>query len=194
MAKKQRSNEPALPVQPGVTGRVEGPNVILRAEDGTFMRVPIAGAAPKEEKVEPFAKYEFIEIQRLYRLGVDSVDIAAKLLGFDRNEVRGRYGASLKEYSTANLSDELVKRLEEAGDFCEHDQTFKPLALTGYYPDKILAMRKQRPELFRNIPNVYAVKGLVQEKGVEGAAKKLLFDLADFQRWLKDHEQLLSKL
>ena len=191
MAKKTKEN---LQPEPSVMARVERPNVILRADDGTFLRVPIARAVPKEEKIEPYEKYEFIEIQRLYRLGVDSVDIAAKLLGFDRNEVRGRYGASLKEYSTANLSDELVKRLEEAGDFCEHDQTFKPLALTGYYPDKILAMRKQRPELFRNVPNVYAAKGLVQEKGVEGAAKKLLFDLADFQRWLKDHDQLLAQL
>ena len=194
MAKKQRSNEPAQPVQPGVTARVEGPNVILRADDGTFMRVPIAGAAPKEERIERFAKHEFVEIQRLYRLGVDDLDKVAKLLNFDRDKVRAKYAASLREYGTIDLSDAILKRVEEASDFCEHDQTVKPLALTGCYPDKIIEMRKTRPELFRNIPNVYAVKGLVQEKGVEGAAKKLLFDFADFQRWLKDHEELLAQL
>jgi len=194
MAKKQRSNEPAQPVQPGVRASIEGSNVVLKG-NGTILRVPLAQPGPpKEVPVMPYEKCEFIEIQRLFRLGIDSIDVIGKLLNFERDEARGRYAVSLREHNTANLSDELVKRLEGAGDFCEHSVEFQPLALTGYYPDKILAMRKQRPELFRNIPNVYAVKGLVQEKGVEGAAKKLLFDVADFQRWLKDHEQLLSKL
>ena len=128
------------------------------------------------------------------RLGIDSLDVVAKLLNFDRDEARARYAVSLREHNTANLSDAIMKRAEETGDFCEHSIEFRPLQLTGLYPDKIIKMRKQRPELFRNIPNVYAVKRLVQEKGIEGAAKKLLFDLADFQRWLKDHDQLLAQL
>jgi len=190
MAKKTKEN---LQPEPNVMPRVEGPNVILRADDGTFVRVPIAGAAPKEEKVEPLPKYIFIELLRLFRLGLDDLDKASRFLNFDPEDTRKRYGVSLNVYRD-NFLDDLEKRLQGAGDFCEHDQAFKPLALTGYYPDKIIEMRKTRPCLFRNVPNIYIVKRLIQEKGIEEAAKKLVFDLADFQRWLKDHEQLLSKL
>ena len=192
MAKKTKEN---LQPEPSVMARVEGPNVILRADDGTFVRVPIAGAAPKEEKTEPLPKYIFIELLRLFRLGVDDLDRVAKLLNFDRDKVTAKYAASLREYAMIDLSDAIVKRLEEAGDFCEHDQAFKPLALTGCYPDKILAMRKQRPELFRNIPNATYIKQLKgQGKKDAEIAKALQFDEKDFQRWLEDHASLLAQL
>ena len=138
MAKKQKQNQSVQPVQSGVRAELAGDSVVLKG-NGAVLRVPLTQPGPpKEAPVMPYEKHEFTEIQRLMRLGIDSLDVVAKLLNFDRDEVRARYAVSLREHGAANIVDEIAERLEQAGDFCEHNMEFRPLALTGYYPDKIL--------------------------------------------------------
>jgi len=190
MAKKQRSNEPAQPVQPGVRARVEGPNVILRADDGTFMRVPIAGAAPKEEKIE-LPKYIFIELLRLAKLGIDDLNKASRILNLDPEDVRKRYQVSLRAYQD-NFLDALEARLKEAGDYVLQSKTNFPPG-TDFIMIDHLRQRGQQPE-FKQVPNLYRIKVEVGVNGIEKTAKKFWLDEGDLERWMKGHQGLLDRL
>ena len=192
MAKKTKEN---LQPEPRITASVEGDAVILKSDDNVI-RIPLTQPGPaKPQMIAALDEDDFLAVRRLIALGIDDLDKIAKILRLDRATIRASYGEGLRSYSNPNSVESGLQALfEKHGDYCQHSLEFRPLELTGLYPDKIIEMRKQRPALFRNIPDVYAAKRLVQEKGIEGAAKKLLFDLADFQRWLKDHEELLSKL
>jgi len=188
MAKKTKEN---LQPEPNVMPRVEGPNVILRADDGTFVRVPIAGAAPKEEKVEPLPKYIFIELLRLFRLGVDDLDKASRFLNFDPEDTRKRYGVSLNVYRD-NFLDDLEKRLQECGDYVLSSKTSFPPG-TDFIMLDHLRQRGQQPE-FKQIPSLYKIRVEVGINGIEKTAKKFWLDEGDLERWMKGHQGLLDRL
>jgi len=193
MAKK-RKNQPA---RPGVHAELSGDNIILKG-DGIALKVPlIAGPGPaRPQAIEALAAYEFLQVLRLQKLGVDDLDRAAKILGLDRRTIRAGYSESLRTYSNSNAIESGLKSLfEQNHDYCEHSLEFRPLQLTGLYPDKIIKMRKERPALFRSVPNASRVAQL-RKLGLkdEQIGKKMQFDKKDFQRWLEAHAALLERL
>ena len=181
-----------------VVAELAGDGVILKG-DGIALRVPFSQPGPgpaKPQAIEALAEYEFLQVLRLQKLGVDDLDRAAKILGLDRRTIRAGYSESLRTYSNFNAIESGLKSLfEQNHDYCEHSLEFRPLQLTGLYPDRILVMRKERPELFCSVPNAARVVqfrklGLKDEQ----IGKKMQFDKKDFQRWLEDHASLLAQL
>jgi len=183
-------------VQSGIHAELAGDGVILKG-DGIALRVPFSQPGPgpaKPQAIEPLPEYEFLEVLRLQKLGCDDLDRAAKILGLDRRTIRAGYSESLRTYSNPNaIESGLQSLLEQNKDYIERAREFWPLPLMGYQPS--LKTRKNYPQYFRAVPSATYIKQLKgQGKTDAEIAKALQFDEKDFQRWLKDHEQLLSKL
>jgi len=182
-------------VQPGVHAELSGDNIILKG-DGIALKVPlIAGPGPaKPQAIEALAEYEFLQVLRLQKLGLDDLDRAAKILGLDRRTIRAGYSESLRTYSNPNaIESGLQGLLEQNRDYIERSSDFWPLPLMGYRPS--LKTRENYPQYFRAVPAATYVKQLKgQGKTDAEIAKALQFDEKDFSRWLEDHASLLVQL
>jgi len=188
MAKKLKDQ----PAQRGVTAELSDGTVIIKDGSGQAITVPLTQASQaKEEQLEALEKHIFIELLRVFKLGIDDLNKASRILNLDPEDVRKRYGLSLKTYRD-NFLDDLEKRFQECGDYVLSSKTSFPPG-TDFIMLDHLRQRGQQPE-FKQIPSLYKIRVEVGINGIEKTAKKFWLDEGDLERWMKGHQGLLDRL
>jgi hypothetical protein len=148
--------------------------------------------AEKKEGPE-LSETMILEILRLQKLGVDSIDLIARILNIEGDRLRSLYDSALNRYDFRIFDDRLANITQ--GDYCKRPANF----VSARDNPAAVQMRQMRlggeTRSMSAIPNIARIaQFLRQGKNLEEIGATMQFDKRDFARWISEHTFLIDFL